>query len=324
MFTLTSATSQCVLRNRAFRYQAFVAALFFYGRRLTKSHRALATEQVRKAQIEELESKLDALKHNLAIETSETQLTLDQFAKSDCRKFVDSVVAKLPREVRDMVYQHLNRGTEKRIDGDYFRSTRDPVTKCYTFDRARWKALHYPEHFRNEEFVGQAFAREVAENHYRTSTFIFDDSKDAVSKFLNRDEMGLGFAPKLFVSNIEVHIRAYCHDSSSFQAYMYGLVKSPDRLKGALEGVFELRRHASVCVHFLTEAKSAEERDKLFVAALPELLETLEKAVSEGYRVRFVLDKKFEFKLGPHSREDWKEQLRCVSTGMSLMIRHAD
>ena len=318
-----SAASQCNLRNRAFRYRASIVPLV-YGKRLIKAYSALATEQIRKAQIEELESKLNALKQNLALETSETQLTLDQFARSDCRKLADLLVTKLPREVRDMVYEHLNKGTEKHIDSNYFRSTRDPITKYYTFDHARQKALHYPEHFRNEAFVGQVFAREVAENHYLTSTFIFDDSKDALSKFLDTDEMGLGFAPRLFVANVEVHVRAYCHDCSSFQAYMYGLVKAPERLKGALEGLFGLRRHASVGVHFLTEAKSAKERDELFVKAMPELLETLERAVLEGYRVRFFLDKRFEFRPGAHAREEWLEQLSGVSRCGLLVIRRAD
>jgi hypothetical protein len=204
-----------------------------------------------------------------------------------------------------MVYLHLNSGTEKRIDRDYFCSTRDPVSKLHTPDRARWRALHYPEHYHSIDFVNPTFAREVAESHYRTSTFIFDDCGCTMSRFLNTDELGLGYAPGLFVSKAEVRITAYCH-SGTFQAYMHGSVKSPELLKAALEGVFGLRRGASVCVHFLTEAKTKKERDALGLAALPELLGILKTA--EGYRVRVVLDEVFEFKLN-----EWEEQLRHVS-----------
>jgi hypothetical protein len=225
-------------------------------------------------------------------------------------------IKKLPRELRDMVYRHLNKGTEKRIDGDYFKSTRDPVTKCYSFSCARWKALHHPEHFRDSEYVSEDFLREISENYYRTSTFIFDDSKDVISKFLNTDEMGLGFAPKMFVSNIEIHIKAYSNDRGSFQAYMYGLVKSPERLQASLDGIFQLRHRARICVNFLTESKSEKERDELLLAAIPTLLSRLEMARSAGYKVQLILDKEVELKLRTNSFDDWREQLQRVSRGI--------
>ena len=100
--------------------------------------RALAIENTRRARIDVLQQHLNALEHDLAIEKAETQFSLEAFAKSECRSLTDLFMLKLPRELRDMVYRHLS-NKEERINSDYFRSTMDPVTKCYSCDQARWK-----------------------------------------------------------------------------------------------------------------------------------------------------------------------------------------
>ncbi|KAH6629210.1 hypothetical protein C7974DRAFT_394062 [Boeremia exigua] len=262
----------------------------------SRAFEALTVEAERRAQINALQQRLNALEHNLAIEAAETQLNLDAFARSECRSLIDLFMLKLPRELRDMVYCHLST-KEERIDSDYFRSTKDPVTQCFSYDQARWKSAHFPEHFWGIEYVESQFLRELSENYYRTSTFIFGDGQGLIAKFLNTDQLGLGFPPKDLASNIEVRLSAITHDRGSFRAYIFGVPKPPERLQAALEGLMELKSGSNVCIRFSTEAKAAEERRELFVGALPVLFPKMQIAALAGHRVRFVLDQKYEFRL---------------------------
>ena len=207
------------------------------------------------------------------------------------------LLAKLPRELRDLVYGHLSTYSQEYIDSDYFRSTMDPVTKCYSFDRERWKTNHFPEHFWSTDFVGSDFLRELSENYYRASTFVFGDGQGLISKFLNTDQLGLGILPKELVSKIEVNLIAITHDRGSFRAYIFGVPKPPERLRAALEGLMELKSGSNVRIQFSTEAKCISKRKELFFGALPVLFSRMQVAMLAGYRLKFVLDQEYEFRL---------------------------
>ena len=215
---------------------------------------------------------------------------------------------KLPREIRDMVYRHLNTREEK-INCDYFRSTMNPATKCYSHDQERWKAAHFPEHFWHKEYVDPQFVRELSENYYRTSTFIFGDCQGLITKFLNSDQLGLGFAPKELVRSVEVRLSAITHDQGSFRAYIFGVPKPPERLQAALEGLMELKEGSNVCIQFCTEAKCPADRKTLFIGAIPVLFPKMQVAALSGYRVRFVLDRKHEFRLDEEILEGLEDRL---------------
>ncbi|KAF1925123.1 uncharacterized protein M421DRAFT_70678, partial [Didymella exigua CBS 183.55] len=258
--------------------------------------RSLSVEGMHRSHIQALQQRLNALEHDLAIEAAGTQLNLEAFARSECRSLTDLFMFKLPRELRDMVYWHL--GTkEQRIDSDYFRSTMDPVTKCYCYDQQRWRKAHFPEHFWSADYVDAQFVRELSENYYRTSTFIFGDGQGLIGKFLNTDQLGLGLLPKELVSSLEVRLSAITHDRGSFRAYIFGVPKPPERLQAALDGLMELKSGSNVCIQFATEAKCAEQRRELFVGALPVLFSEIQVTALAGYRSKFILDRKYEFRL---------------------------
>ncbi|KAF2623512.1 hypothetical protein BU25DRAFT_414270 [Macroventuria anomochaeta] len=273
-----------------------------------RTFQALVIENTRRARINALQQRLNALEHDLAIEAAETQLSLEAFAKSECRSLTDMFMIKFPRELRDMVYRHLST-KEERIDSDYFRSTMDPITKCYSYDQARWKTAHFPEHFWSTDYVDAEFVRELSEAYYSTSKFIFGDGQGLIGKFLNTDQLGLGFPPKELVSNIEVRLSAITHDRGSFRAYIFGVPKPPERLQAALLGLMELKSGSSVCIQFSTEAKCADERRELFVGALPVLFPKMQVAALAGYKFKYVLDRKYVFRLEGDVLKNLEEEL---------------
>jgi hypothetical protein len=219
---------------------------------------------------------------------------------------------KLPRELRDMVYRHLST-KEQRIDSDYFRSTKNPVTQCYSHDQARWKTAHFPEHFWSVDYVEHQFVRELSENYYRTSTFVFGDGQGLISKFLDTDQLGLGFPPKELVTSIEVRLSAITHDRGSFRAYIFGVPKPPERLQAALEGLMELKPGSNICIQFSSEARCVKRRRELFIGAVPVLFPKMQVAALAGYRLKFVLDRKHEFRLEGDILKSLEEGLWDVS-----------
>lgn len=206
-------------------------------------------------------------------------------------------MVKLPREIRDMIYQHLSTRSAEHIEREHFRTTLDPVTRLYSYDHARWKASHFPEHFWDAEYVGDAMLREVVENYYRTSTFIFGDDAGVMKRFLEADEMGLEILPRDLVSNIEVYLNAVSYDRGSFRGYMFGVPRKPERLRETLGGLFLLKQGANIRIHFLTDTKTEKERDEHCAAALPSLFSSVQLAELKGYQVKLVVDEKYEFRI---------------------------
>jgi hypothetical protein len=208
-----------------------------------------------------------------------------------------------------MIYIHLSTRHHELIEREHFRTTMDPLTRLYSYSFDRWKAQHFPEHYWNTDFVSGAFYRELVENYYRTSTFHFSDDPGVMKRFLTTDEMHTRIIPASLVSNIEIGLNAVSHDRGSFRAYMFGIPKSPERMKATLDGIWELKSGAKVVVRFVTEAKSKEERDEHCAAAMSTLFDPaqIEKIREKGLKVKFVVDEGHVHDLAEAMREDWRD-----------------
>jgi hypothetical protein len=215
------------------------------------------------------------------------------------------MMIKLPREIRDMIYFHLSTRDRELIEREHFRTTLDPLTRLYSYDFERWKAQHFPAHYWNPQYVAQPFYRELVENYYRTSTFLFGDDPGVMKRFLNADEMKLGISPKALVSTVEIGLNAVSHDRGSFRAYMFGIPKSPERMREALDGIFELKPGARIVIRFVTEAKTKEERDEHCKGAMAMLFDEAQREKMKMYKVKFVVDEGQVWDLAEAMRDDW-------------------
>lgn len=268
-------------------------------------HRALSEESMRKARVARLQQELANLEQDLASTTPTTQDAVEQLAKTECQQLTNNIMTKLPREIRDMIYFHLSTQDRELIEREHFRTTLDPLTRLYSYDFDRWKAQHFPAHYWNTDYVGQPFYRELVENYYRTSTFLFGDDPGVMKRFLNADEMKLGIPPKALVSSIEIGLNAVSHDRGSFRAYMFGIPKSPERMREALDGIFELKPGARIVIRFVTEAKTREERDEHCKGAMAMLFDDAQVEKMKIYKVKFVVDEGQVWDLAEAMREEW-------------------
>jgi hypothetical protein len=130
-----------------------------------------------------------------------------------------------------------------------------------------------------------------------------------MKRFLTTDEMHTRIIPASLVSNTEIALNAVSHDRGSFRAYMFGVPKSPERMREALDGIWELKAGARVTVRFVTEAKSKEERDGHCKAAMGTLFDEgqIERMRERGLKVRFVVDEGHVHDVAEAMREDWRD-----------------
>jgi hypothetical protein len=196
-----------------------------------------------------------------------------------------------------MVYSNLSTKPQQRIDREYFRSSMDPVTRLHTYGPVRWKSTYHPEHFWNKAYVGEQFFQELAENYYRTLTFVFGDDGGLIQRFLESDQIQLGYLPNELVSKVEVHLDAMSYDQGSFRGYMFGATTRPDRLQAALKGIEKLKYGASVTVRFSTKAKDETQREEQVLTAVTALVPTLVDAKARGYKVGLLIDGESEVEL---------------------------
>ena len=267
--------------------------------------RELSEENIRKARVAKLQEELASLEKDLANTTPSTRDAVEQVARTECRQLTNNIMTKLPREIRDMIYFHLSTRDRELIEREHFRTTLDPITRLYSYDFNRWKAQHFPAHYWNTDYVGQPFYRELVENYYRTSTFLFGDDPGVMKRFLTTDEMKLGIPPKALVSSVEIGLNAVSHDRGSFRAYMFGIPKSPERMREALDGIFELKPGAKIVIRFVTEAKTKEERDEHCKGAMAMLFDDAQVEKMKKYKVKFVMDEGQVWDLAEAMRDEW-------------------
>ncbi|USP79571.1 uncharacterized protein yc1106_06845 [Curvularia clavata] len=277
------------------------------GQLQRRALRAISEENVRKARVEALRQELAVLESDLASTTVTTQDAIEQLAKAKCLELSNCIVRKLPREVRDMIYQYISTRDSESIEREHFRTTLDPLTRLYSYDFERWKKQHFPEHYWNPEYVSKPLYAELVENYYRTSTFVFSDDAGVMKRFLTTDEMRLGLLPRNLVAKVEIELKAISHDRGSFRAYMFGVPKSPERMREALDGLFELKAGARVLIKFITEAKTEEEREEHCRGAMETLFDPKQREKMAMYKIKFVVDGGRSWDLGEVMRQEWMD-----------------
>ncbi|KAH7381307.1 hypothetical protein DE146DRAFT_760746 [Phaeosphaeria sp. MPI-PUGE-AT-0046c] len=259
-----------------------------------KAHASLYRKGIRAAQ---LQSELDALREDIISTSSAEREAMKSLAQAECAQLCKRIMSRLPRELRDIIFQYLSWRPTESISREYFRSTLDPETKMHTYDTARWRATHYPEHFWDSEYVGNEFYTEMIENYLRSSSFIFGTEDGLIERFLETDQFTIGLAPRELVSKIEIHLNAMTFDRSSCIGYFFGCATTPERLQAALDGMLGLKAGASVCLHFTTQAKDEEHTAEQIRDGCGALIPRLKQAKAAGLVVRMIIDRKVDVNL---------------------------
>jgi len=271
--------------------------------------------------------------------------TLEKYAKIACREFCDNVYNSFPREVRDMIYGHLDSREIAHVDQGssswgglgYFDSA-----SAAQWDAGGWREA--PDHWWDVECVGEHMRRELGERYYRSVRFDFGQNFDLLSRFRVTDQWKLGFVPAVIGTNISVTIDCENYDFDGLEApnVNTGDWDTPPgnrpryKFLSRLEPLFGFKQGTKLSIKFSVgrckKGDTLERQQWLCDTVLPFAFPSIHRLQGAGYNICVVLSRaacwdiddsfvaNYEF---PISRsltyEACKSQFEAVSF-LSLMI----
>ena len=240
--------------------------------------------------------------------------TLEKYAKTACREFCDNVYNSFPREVRDMIYGHLDPGEVTHIVHEnigwggmsYFNS--DSEAQLH----APWEVVS--GHWWEVECVGEHMRREVSEHYYRSVCFDFSQNFDLLARFRVTDQWKLGFIPADIVTNVSVTINCEDYDFDGLEAPTvdnsgWGGDNSGSlsghrprhKLLSRLESLFGFKRGTKVRMQFSVgqcrKGSTLEKQQWLCDTVLPFAFPTIQPLHGAGYNICLVLSRADSFGL---------------------------
>lgn len=159
-------------------------------------------------------------------------------SKAAHRRFFEIFHAKLPREVRDLVYHYVHSTSEPvRV----FAADLDEKTGNLALRHA---PLHQSFAYWNADYVGNDVRRELIETFYGCRSFIFAPTfnypSSPLRQFLETDQCQMGMPPSSFVTNVHLVVDISIHSDFSEQ------IDTTQKL----EGLLGLKTGAKICIEF--------------------------------------------------------------------------
>jgi hypothetical protein len=237
---------------------------------------------------------------------AETTSALKDYAKMSCRQLCDDVYNSFPREMRDMIYGHLNDGAEVHVPDtscgwttNYFSST--SASQCSAGSADCWDSRDRCDHWWCREYVGDLMHREITEYYFRTTCFGFEGNFKSMARFRITDQWNVGFLPASIASNISFRIR--CDDYEfkgllSPQEMTRRWIDTNERrpcakLLSNLESVFGFKTGTKLDIRVaVADAKEGgvlEGLEWMCDTVLPFILPTLQRFEEVGYRLNLFL-----------------------------------
>jgi hypothetical protein len=199
---------------------------------------------------------LGNIKKNLGIDRdidSDIQVATEEYNIVTCQQLAKLLIDKLPRELRDVVYQHLVPRRVKRI----YTVMEVYLDTCVEREYVCGYGPYIPisplsidntlcsGHFWRTEVIGVNMARELVESFYRYAMFsgTRHSSTSSVLPFLlKNDRFNMGLNPQSFIGNFE-H-RFFIEDEQMASGYEASLWRKAT-LDG-MEALFLLKKKASI------------------------------------------------------------------------------
>lgn len=155
----------------------------------------------------------EAKKQQLEVKIREE---LEPYAQAICQHFCKKLLAKLPRELRDMVYEYV-------VAPDYIY-----VCQLYLNKIDQPCEIDRGAHWWDANFVGHSMQIELVQTWYRVSLFYFWErakNVEVINRFMTFDRWGLGLQPYQWMSRVRFDLgddkfhTQYCQPHHHFQQY---------------------------------------------------------------------------------------------------------
>ena len=248
---------------------------------------------------------LDAqvLAEDLAIDLTEA------YAQQCCRDLCAAMQRTLPRELRDMVYDHIlspARDTFVYICDIYFDDVDEPSREII----AGFAEQHGHAHMCSEDFVGLDTMSEFARRWYCHTKLWLDLTPTEVAKFFETDIWGLGLENDRLLRHVQVEV---CEKEDE------------DNVTPLKQCLFKLAPGASIVFHVRTRpilGDGPHDYDEEFTMFLQServsaLFPLMLQLIEAGYELYGALDGYEDFRVTTATldREGWKDTLMAHCEG---------
>ncbi|KAF2635195.1 hypothetical protein P280DRAFT_197574 [Massarina eburnea CBS 473.64] len=135
---------------------------------------------------------------NIAIKNIDNEISanINAYSQAKMLSFSQEMLVRLPREVRDLVYENLmDRVCKRKNDITLYMDHRRQPKKMWADKPSVFPFTNdwvkKPFHYEDSDYVGIEFARELVEMYYRKTTFhLRDSSLSILGTWLRQDPFG--------------------------------------------------------------------------------------------------------------------------------------
>jgi hypothetical protein len=249
--------------------------------------------------------------------------TLKPYAQAICQNFSRKVLSKLPRELRDVVYECLVTPDYVYVGTEYFTNTGLPCEH----DR--------DAHFWSSDYVGDVMKADLVQTWYRTSLFyLWNRAKnyEVISRFLTSDRWGVGLKPHEHIARVRfdlgdslihqpgvrIHYPGGQMQESCLDSRYTAALTAP--LKTFLAYGFPDRAHFLIRIHTLGSLETSCLSGELLRETLEAIVADLAKLRAAGQRwtVQWseLPDLEFTSSQRDLTAEGWKTSIEKKRLGM--------
>ena len=220
-----------------------------------------------------------------------------------CRTIGPAVYGRLPRELRDMIYEYLT----TRLTYICFEDVKFVLDNANTYSIC-------PEHYWRADVIGSEVAHELREAWYRDSTFYVE--RDQSTEYLvSKDYFNVGLQPRELITNL---IRRIWVDGRETEAANAQILRY-------LEELFLLRTVTQLRVDVYMPNVDWKEMHKVLRKALQLIRPTILRLRRSGYQCKITAS---EPSLGDGFLHEtimrWEDELeREIKRGDSTALRGA-
>ncbi|KAI4605102.1 hypothetical protein J4E83_010837 [Alternaria metachromatica] len=240
-----------------------------------------------------------------------------RYAAAQCLPICTTVCAKLPRELRDMIYQYIIGESIVRIDKKVLKSflfcSEIGVTPMCPAGFPNRTNIAY-EHLWDRDYSGKLFYSEFIEAWYRNTTFSFVECR-LVPDFLNDPRFGYGVPPREWVRKIKI-IRITT--TESVLSIYRGEEKAYNIKTGDLDNLKHLPKLTRVIFDFdaaFTSLPTYHDNYRRFVLTdLKEMFPKIQDLLDRECRVSVVFSSMgpLEMRREELTSQIWEEKLEAI------------
>ncbi|KAF2192945.1 hypothetical protein K469DRAFT_280732 [Zopfia rhizophila CBS 207.26] len=206
----------------------------------------------------------------------ELPAAITTYSKASCLKFCRKLHSTLPRELRDLVYEHL-------CNREY--SIGVGPRRTMPFASHTHHDAHRKAHYLDPSFVDTEMSIEIAEAYYRTNCFRIYDSYQ-LKNFLTDTTLN-NIAPALFLRRMTVELRGDIREVVDYGFTVDRVWRSCEALRKSLQILFCISRMKSFDLEILVSAHC----DKVLNNILESLRPTYQRLKQFGFNVEVTFHK---------------------------------